>query len=122
MKKATSTLMLLLALVVTSVWAQGPNNSGTYYQPANGKKAAALKTALFNIIKSHTDIGYDGLIEAYHKTDTRADGKLRDWYSNATNYTWDDRNGIKRSITEIWADSMEMLTPKSQETVEENNI
>ena len=93
MKKATSTLMLLLALVVTSVWAQGPNNSGTYYQPANGKKAAALKTALFNIIKSHTDIGYDGLIEAYHKTDTRADGKLRDWYSNATNYTWDDRNG-----------------------------
>ena len=93
MKKATSTLMLLLALVVTSGWAQGPNNSGTYYQPANGKKAAALKTALFNIIKSHTDIGYDGLIEAYHKTDTRADGKLRDWYSNATNYTWDDRNG-----------------------------
>lgn len=85
--------MLLLALVVTSVWAQGPNNSGTYYQAADGKKGAALKTAFFNIIKNHTDIGYDGLIEAYHKTDTRADGKLRDWYSNATNYTWDDRNG-----------------------------
>lgn len=88
--------MLLLALVVTSVWAQGPNNSGTYYQAADGKKGAALKTAFFNIIKNHTDIGYDGLIEAYHKTDTRADGKLRDWYSNATNYTWDDRNGNNR--------------------------
>lgn len=88
--------MLLLALVVTSVWAQGPNNSGTYYQSADGKKGAALKTAFFNIIKNHTDIGYDGLIEAYHKTDTRADGKLRDWYSNATNYTWDDRNGNNR--------------------------
>jgi single-strand DNA-binding protein len=36
--------------------------------------------------------------------------------------TWDDKNGIKRSITEIWADSMEMLTPKSQETTEENNV
>ncbi|MCR5471579.1 MAG: endonuclease, partial [Prevotella sp.] len=96
MKKVTSTLMLLLALVVTSVWAQGPNNSGTYYQSADGKKGAALKTAFFNIIKNHTDIGYDGLIEAYHKTDTRADGKLRDWYSNATNYTWDDRNGNNR--------------------------
>lgn len=96
MKKVTSTLMLLLALVVTSVWAQGPNNSGTYYQAADGKKGAALKTAFFNIIKNHTDIGYDGLIEAYHKTDTRADGKLRDWYSNATNYTWDDRNGNNR--------------------------
>ena len=88
--------MLLLALVVTSVWAQGPNNSGTYYQAADGKKGAALKTAFFNIIKNHTDIGYDCLIEAYHKTDTRADGKLRDWYSNATNYTWDDRNGNNR--------------------------
>lgn len=96
MKKVTSTIMLLLALVVTSVWAQGPNNSGTYYQSADGKKGAALKTAFFNIIKNHTDIGYDGLIEAYHKTDTRADGKLRDWYSNATNYTWDDRNGNNR--------------------------
>ena len=29
-------------------------------------------------------------------------------------------NGIKRSITEIWADSMEMLTPKSQDAQENN--
>ena len=35
--------------------------------------------------------------------------------------TWDDRNGIKRSITEIWADSMEMLTPKSQD-IPDNNV
>lgn len=26
--------------------------------------------------------------------------------------TYDDRNGIRRQITEIWAESMEMLTPK----------
>ena len=52
MKKTTFSLTLLLILCVTSIWAQGPNNSGTYYQAANGKKGEALKTALFNIIKN----------------------------------------------------------------------
>ena len=28
--------------------------------------------------------------------------------------TYDDQNGVRRSVTEIWADSMEMLTPKGQ--------
>ena len=93
MKKTTFSLTLLLVLCVASIWAQGPNNSGTYYQNANGKKGAALKTALSQIIGNPDVVSYDGLIEAYHKTDTRADGKLRDWYSNATNYTWSDRNG-----------------------------
>lgn len=93
MKKTTFSLTLLLILCVTSIWAQGPNNSGTYYQAANGKKGEALKTALFNIIKNPDVVSYNGLIDAYHKTDTRTDGKIRDWYSNATNYTWNDRNG-----------------------------
>ena len=86
MKKTTFSLTLLLILCVTSIWAQGPNNSGTYYQAANGKKGEALKTALFNIIKNPDVVSYNGLIDAYHKTDTRTDGKIRDWYSNATNY------------------------------------
>ena len=30
--------------------------------------------------------------------------------------TYDDQNGVRRSVTEIWADSMEMLTPKGQST------
>lgn len=93
MKKTTFSLTLLLILCVASIWAQGPNNSGTYYQAANGKKGEALKTALFNIIKNPDVVSYNGLIDAYHKTDTRTDGKIRDWYSNATNYTWNDRNG-----------------------------
>ena len=96
MKKTTFSLTLLLILCVVSIWAQGPNNSGTYYQAANGKKGEALKTALFNIIKNPDVVSYNGLIDAYHKTDTRTDGKIRDWYSNATNYTWDDRNGNNR--------------------------
>jgi len=31
--------------------------------------------------------------------------------------TYDDKQGQRRYLTEIWAENMEMLTPKSQETV-----
>ena len=88
-------LFLLTAFIAVSLsaLAQGPNNSGTYYKNANGKKGAELKTALYNIISPHTNIGYDGLYEAYKQTDKRDDGYLRDWYSNATNYTWNDKGG-----------------------------
>jgi endonuclease I len=89
-----------LCLATAVAQAQGPNNSGTYYQNADGKKGAALKTALYNIIKTHTTISYSGLDEYYRKTDrreadpsknevNRTDGYLRDWYSNATSYTFD---------------------------------
>ena len=77
-----------LLTAMTLAWAQGPNNTGTYYKDADRKSGAALKTALSAIItKDHTKIGYDGLYNAYKKTDSRPDGKVRDWYSNATNYT-----------------------------------
>ena len=62
------------------------NDLGDYYASADGKMGEELKTAFFNIIKTHNNIGYDGLWAAYAKTDKRADGKLRDWYSNSTNY------------------------------------
>jgi len=45
-----------------------------------------LKTAMYQTISKHKNIGYDGLLEAYHESDRRADGYLRDWYSNATKY------------------------------------
>lgn len=80
-------LQTVLVMLVTCCWAQGPNGSGTYYKNADGYTGSALKTALSGIISSHRNIGYDGLWEAYKKTDTRADGHVRDWYSNATNYT-----------------------------------
>lgn len=76
-------LMTLLACVATTSQAE---DLATYYAKANNKKAAALKTAMYGIIHSHTNIGYDGLLEAYHESDVRADGYLRDWYSNATEY------------------------------------
>nr|WP_297147272.1 hypothetical protein [uncultured Prevotella sp.] len=42
-------LFIALQLITLSLFAQGPNNTGTYYQNANGKKGKALKTAMFNI-------------------------------------------------------------------------
>lgn len=77
---------LWMAVVALAVVAQGPNNTGKYYQDADGKKAAALKTALHDIIGNPNVVSYSGLREAYTKTDVRPDGYLRDWYSNITNY------------------------------------
>ena len=78
-------------MALTAVWAQGPNNSGSYYQSANGLKGKALKTKLSSIISSGVNvISYSGLYDAYRQTDTRSDNYVRDWYSNITNY----RHGI----------------------------
>ena len=40
-------LFIALQFITLSLFAQGPNNTGTYYQNANGKKGKALKTAMF---------------------------------------------------------------------------
>lgn len=95
----TRHLLLLAALSVglQSLWAQGPNGSGTYYRNADGKSSAAsLKTALHSIINPHHNIGYDGLFTAYQQTDKRPDGKVRDWYSNATNYDFSDHSSYSK--------------------------
>lgn len=76
---------MLLSVAMTAA-GQGPNDTKTYYQAADGKKGAALKTALHGIVKSHTDVGYDGLYTVYARSDVRPDGTLRDWYSNITKY------------------------------------
>lgn len=90
LNKAMNTFRTILTsmacLVLSSAFAQGPNNSGTYYQNADGKCGAELKTALHSIIKDPKVTSYKGLQEAYKKTDVRADGYLRDWYSNITKY------------------------------------
>ncbi len=96
-------LLLPCLLIMAAVaWAQGPNKSGTYYQAADGKKGAELKTALFNILrygyytftdeygeqqtKKYLMVPYKGLYDAYEDTDLRDDGKIWDMYSNTSNY------------------------------------
>ena len=86
--KRTLLSLALLALNMTLALAQGPNGSGTYYIDADGLKGEELKTKLFTIISKKTRTpSYDDLLDLYKKTDTRADGCVRDWYSNATNFT-----------------------------------
>ena len=76
------------ALFAMSVFAQGPNNSDTYYQNADGKKGSALKTALARIIKKHKTLSYTPDVwEGIEKVDIRDDGYILDRYSNITNYT-----------------------------------
>ena len=79
---------LLFVSVLTAVWAQGPNNSGTYYKTANGKKGAALKTALSAIIYNRTERTYANLWTDFRTTDKRSDGKVWDMYSGITNFTF----------------------------------
>ena len=80
------TAMIALVLTSISLWAQGPNNSGTYYQNANGKKGQELKTALCAIINPHTERTYGNLWTDFRTTDVREDGKVWDMYSSITNY------------------------------------
>ncbi|MBQ8721643.1 MAG: endonuclease [Paludibacteraceae bacterium] len=57
-----------------------------YYMDIEGKFGATLKTALNNIIKNHTDVGYGGLWRIYKETDYK-DGKVWDMYSTC-NWTY----------------------------------
>ena len=77
-----------LLVIMGQAFAQGPNDSGTYYQQADGKSGKELKTAMAEIIRPHKQLGYDDLWEAFRSTDKRADGKVWDMYSGATSYTF----------------------------------
>lgn len=72
--------LLLLALLYSfAIAAQPP---AAYYTTANGLEGAALKTALYDIIKNHTIKSYDYLWTAFQTTDKQPNGKVWDMYSN----------------------------------------
>ena len=81
-------MLSTLLMAAVQMFAQGPNNSGTYYQQADGSKGQALKTALYGIIKEHGELGYGELWEAFKSTDAREDGKVWDMYSGVTDYNF----------------------------------
>ncbi len=76
--------------VVLALSAQAPQGTGTYYQKADGKKGAELKTAFYEIIKNPSVIDYDSLWTAYNISDARTmdgvDGP----------FIWDMYSGISR--------------------------
>ena len=81
----TATLLLWAA---STLYAQGPNNSGTYYRAADGQRGAQLKTALCSIIYNRQERKYDNLWTDFRSTDMRDDGKVWDMYSAVSNYTF----------------------------------
>lgn len=58
----------------------------------------------------HNIILWRGLAEVVEKYVHKGDKLFIEGQIRTRSY--DDRNGMKRYVTEIWADSMEMLTPK----------
>jgi len=91
--------ILLAGIMALAINAREPKPCpSNYYSSALNKSGESLLTALYNIIGSHTNIGYDGLWEAYADTDTDANGYYIDMYSNYDRYTYSDKCGSYSAI------------------------
>ena len=65
-----------------------------YYTNAEGKTGATLKTALYNIISSHTVRTYSNLWTDFQTTDKRSDGYVWDMYATCNlDFTVNKDNG-----------------------------
>ena len=83
----------LLVLNTKSANAQGPHDSVIYYQAADGKKGAELKTSLCGIIYNRDEGGslndaYKALWTHFRTTDKRDNGTVWDMYSNKREMTF----------------------------------
>lgn len=102
-------LGFLTSLFSLSLWAEIPAG---YYDAAVGKSGEELQKSLSSIIGNARDVGYDGLWDLYETTDRRADGKVWDMYSNATNFTFgSDQCGTYTSEGDCY--NREHSVPKS---------
>ena len=62
----------------------------------------------------HNVVLWRGLAEVVDKYVHKGDKLFIEGQIHSRSY--EDRNGIRRSVTEIWAESMEILSPKAQGT------
>lgn len=106
-------LFIALQFITLSLFAQGPNNTGTYYQSANGLKGKALKTTMFNIISKHSQLSYDELWTAFKTTDRREDGKVWDMYSDKTNYVSEVLHRELITVKKAFLTTVSILFPKA---------
>ena len=97
MKKFFLTFLLLVFACAANAKDPKPCPSD-YYDNALYKSDQALLTALYNIITSHTNIGYDGLWNAYEDTDTDERGYYIDMYSTYDKYTYSNKCGSYSAI------------------------
>lgn len=78
----------IVSLLLSSGVAAVAQPAGDYYQAADGKKAAELKTALFQIISPHEIQTYTpGVWNGINSYDLRDDGSVWEIYSSKGHYT-----------------------------------
>lgn len=82
-------LALFFVLFSVCLWAEIPVG---YYQNAEGKKDADLKTALFNVIQSHTQLEYYSSSTHFRTTDWHPEGYFWDMYSSNKKTYWSGLN------------------------------
>lgn len=88
--------------------------AGTYYQAANGKNGAELKTALFQIISPHEIQSYTpGVWDAINSYDIREDGKIWEIYSSLSDFTPGDDQDKGDDVDEGVKYNREHAMPKS---------
>lgn len=119
------TTITMQILMLSTAWAQGPHNTGTYYQAADGQRGEALKTAMFQIVngayqgQQFQQIKYgsgnlDGVWGAFATTDVLEDGvTIRDRYSNITHYKLGEDQGASNSTEGAGGYNREHSFPKS---------
>lgn len=78
------TFLIIQISLFIRVQAQIPPG---YYDSADGLQGFTLKTALYNIIKGHTQRSYDNLWTDFESTDKKTNGKVWDMYSDIPNGT-----------------------------------
>jgi len=101
----TLTLIFSVFLALTPTQAAIPDG---YYNNAAGKTGSELKTALYNIVKGHTEISYDAAYDALEVTDRDPNNAnnviliYSGWSRNAA-LQYDGGNGWNRE--HVWAKS-----------------
>jgi endonuclease I len=84
MKKSLN-ILFLISLLIAAACSHAQIPTG-YYNNAQGKSGAELKTALRNIIYSHTEVSYEAIWYHFDVTDADANHQIEDIYSNCDFY------------------------------------
>ncbi len=92
-------IFIIAFLILTlKIFPQLPNG---YYDSAVGKSDASLKTALYNIINSHTQLEYYASATYFRTTDWNPGGYFWDMYSNYRRDSWTGMNR-EHSMPKSW--------------------
>jgi len=91
-------LVLWLFIFTTLSYSQIPTG---YYNSADGKAGAVLKTAIFSIIRPHTQLDYYTSSTYFQSTDWRPEGYFWDMYSNIHRTSFSGLNR-EHSLPKSW--------------------